>query len=170
MKTLTIMRHSEAIADLSEDVKTDFDKPLTDRGINILEKVGDFLKEKYPNPDYIVCSPAVRTKQTLQWLQAALGEKGEVFYENKLYGANSDTLIDILLSLPREKEKVLLIGHNPSISDVANIFYSRIATTDRPVIDFPFKPSQLISFSFNLSEWTDILTTDFSIDFVWDYS
>ena len=73
------MRHSEAVAELSEDVKTDFDKPLTDRGIHVLEKFGDFLKEKYSNPDYIICSPAVRTKQTLQWLQAALGEKGEVF-------------------------------------------------------------------------------------------
>ena len=66
----------------------------------------------------MLCSSAVRTRETLDALLPALGGP-EVSYEDELYGAWSETLLERVREVPAGVGSVLVVGHNPGISDFA---------------------------------------------------
>lgn len=162
-KLLCLMRHSEAVAQLSETVTRDFDKPLTDHGIHQLEHVRAFLKEHHFLPDLIICSPAVRTRQTLEWIQEALGTEAEVVVEEDLYGINAEKLLEKISNLSDNKSTVLVVGHNPSISDTIQLFLNRIDTNEVK-IGLPAKPSQLAIFYIKTQSWFNLLTEEMHLE------
>jgi phosphohistidine phosphatase len=67
----------------------------------------------------VLCSSAVRTRQTLDAVLPALEGEPEVLVEDALYGALSDNLLARLRAVPADVPSVLLIGHNPGIGDLA---------------------------------------------------
>ena len=69
--------------------------------------------------DVVLCSSAVRTRQTLDAILPSLGGEPAVEIEDGLYGAWSDALLDRIRAVPAAAGSVLLIGHNPGISDLA---------------------------------------------------
>jgi len=69
-------------------------------------------------PAVVLCSSAVRTRETLDVIAPVLGEP-EVLIEDGLYGASADGLLARLQAVPDSAESVLLIGHNPGIGDLA---------------------------------------------------
>lgn len=151
-KLVCLMRHSEAVAQLSDSVARDFDKPLTDHGIHQLEHVRAFLKEHHFLPDLILCSSAVRTRQTLEWIQEALGTGSEIVFDDGLYGINADGLMQKLLELSNAKSTVLVVGHNPAISDAMQILLNLVEGSDG-LVNLPAKPSQLALFRLHAPEW-----------------
>lgn len=157
-KLVCLMRHSEAVAQLSDGVTKDFDKPLTDNGIHQLEYVRDFLKAHHFLPDLIVCSPAVRTRQTLEWIQEALGSGAEVLFDEELYGIKADMLIQKLGNLPSTKSTVLVVGHNPAISDAIQTFLN-LMKSEAVSVALPAKPSQLAIFRMQTTDWS-MLTSE----------
>ncbi len=157
-KLVCLMRHSEAVTQLSDVVTKDFDKPLTDHGIHQLEHVRDFLKAHHFLPDLIVCSPAVRTRQTLEWIQEALGSGAEVVFDEELYGIKADALIQKLGNLPNTKSTVLVVGHNPAISDAIQTFLNLMKSEAVSVV-LPAKPSQLAIFRMQTTDWS-VLTAE----------
>jgi phosphohistidine phosphatase len=156
-KLVCLMRHSEAVSQLSEVVTRDFDKPLTDHGIHQLEHVRDFLKAHHFLPDLILCSSAVRTRQTLEWIHEALGAGNEVVFDDELYGINAEGLIRKLSELSNNKSTVLVVGHNPAISDAMQILLNLVNITEAAV-SLPAKPSQLALFRLQTSEWSSLTT------------
>jgi phosphohistidine phosphatase len=66
----------------------------------------------------VLCSSAVRTRETLAAILPVLGDP-EVLIEDALYGASADALLSRLQTVPDSAESVLLIGHNPGIGDLA---------------------------------------------------
>ena len=66
----------------------------------------------------MLCSSAVRTRETLDAILPVLGGP-EVEIEDGLYGAWADALLSRLHAVPDSVESVLLIGHNPGIGDLA---------------------------------------------------
>lgn len=166
-KLICLMRHSEAVAELSETITRDFDKPLTDKGIHELEHVRAFLKEHHFLPDLILCSPAVRTRQTLEWIEEALGTDAEVVFDQDLYGIKSDVLFEKLSNLSDQKATVLIVGHNPAISDAIQVLLNRSDTHDL-VVGLPAKPSQLAIFHFNSTSWATLNTESFRLESVYE--
>ena len=66
----------------------------------------------------MLCSSAVRTRETLDAILPALGDP-EVLIEDGLYGASADALLSRLQAVSDSAESVFLIGHNPGIGDLA---------------------------------------------------
>ncbi len=151
-KLVCFMRHSEAVAQLSDVITRDFDKPLTDHGIHQLEHVRAFLKKHRFLPDIVLCSSAVRTRQTLEWIHEALGTESEVIFDDELYGINADGLLRKLSELSNNKSTVLVVGHNPAISEVMQILLNLVNIADASV-SLPAKPSQLALFRLNAEDW-----------------
>ena len=156
-KLVCLMRHSEAVAQLSDVITRDFDKPLTDHGIHQLGHVRDFLKAHHFLPDLILCSPAVRTRQTLEWIHEALGTGSEVVFDDELYGINADGLMRKLSELSDKTSTVLVVGHNPAVSDAMQILLNLVSITEAKV-SLPAKPSQLALFRLQTSEWASLTT------------
>lgn len=111
MKQLILLRHGEA--GFSDGV--DFQRQLTFRGKENLEKLGNTLSSRGLEVDFLFCSAATRTRETAEIIKKYVPVKEEVF-ENLIYGASLENLLEILEKTPEDAEKCLLIGHNPTIS------------------------------------------------------
>jgi phosphohistidine phosphatase len=163
-KLICLMRHSEAVAQLSETITRDFDKPLTDDGIHQLEHVRGFFKAQHFLPDLILCSPTIRTRQTLEWVQEALGTGAEVVVDEEIYGIKAEGLLHKLSLLPNKKSTVLIVGHNPAISEVMQTFWNLVKNKNAVSLDLPAKPAQLAIFRTQAASWESILSEEFMLE------
>jgi phosphohistidine phosphatase len=81
--------------------------------------VARHLEEHRIRPDLVLCSPARRTRETLERVQGAFGDRVEARYDEALYAASEPKLLGCLKALPREVGSVMLIGHNPGLEELA---------------------------------------------------
>ncbi len=122
-KTIYLARHAKS--SWSSDASTDFDRPLSNRGIADSVKMGDELNRLAWKPDAVISSPAIRAKQTCNTLCDKLGIPFESVVWNKdIYAAYVITLLHILSALPESSESVMIIGHNPAMEDLLHHFCS----------------------------------------------
>lgn len=118
MLTLTILRHAKSSWD--HPGLDDRDRPLNERGLKAAPRIGRHMAELGLRPDLIVCSTAERTRQTLALVLPELGRpQPPVSYEDELYLAEADVLLNRLRSIRGAARHVLLIGHNPGLHDLA---------------------------------------------------
>ncbi len=120
------MRHAKAAPDAPGG---DAARPLAERGRKAAKSMGAYLARLRPRPDLILCSPATRTRETLELVRPALHPKPEALYEETLYLADAKTLLERLRRLPEETLCVLLIGHNPGMHELA----ARLAADPGPL-------------------------------------
>lgn len=123
MKTLLIMRHGKSSWKDAE--LQDMDRPLNQRGRKDSARMGKLLNTNQYKPDLILCSPAIRARQTAEILINELGFDGKVEYPDSLYMAEADTIVDLLQNLPNV-ERVLVIGHNPGLETLVQLLTNKI--------------------------------------------
>src|SRR4051794_11013088 len=116
MLTLTLLRHAKSSW---EEPLDDFDRPLAPRGEKAAPEIGAALAARGLRPDLIVCSGAVRARETLGLMLERLGAPPpEVIYDDSLYMAAPGKLLKrlhaIASSFPGNvPHHVMLVGHNP---------------------------------------------------------
>lgn len=114
---LIIMRHAKS--DWSAENKPDFDRPLTARGRKAAKQMGEWLKHNQHRIDRIVCSPALRTKQTCQLVAKELSiPQHNILFETGVYDASLDNLIFIINQHSKNTHTLLIIGHNPGLDQL----------------------------------------------------
>jgi phosphohistidine phosphatase len=111
-KTLVVLRHAKSA--WPEGVP-DLDRPLGERGHRDAPEAGRWLAEAVPNLQLVLCSPALRAKQTWELAAAQLARHPEVHEEQKIYYG---PLIDAVRALPEETSSAMLVGHNPDVEDL----------------------------------------------------
>ena len=113
-KTILIMRHAKSSWDDSS--LRDFDRPLNKRGRRDAPAMGRYLSDLDLVPDYVVCSPAKRAKETVELVSKAIGAVlPSVNYDEDLYYDGVEAYIEAIRSAPQETGIVLVAGHNPTI-------------------------------------------------------
>jgi len=117
-KTLVLVRHSKAE---ERSVKTgDINRPLTEKGKADTIKMADFLLKTGIEPDLILSSPATRAKQTAGiFLENFKLSDNNLNLSKPLYYSTAKTILDHLYVLPEKVNTVLVVAHNPGISDLA---------------------------------------------------
>jgi phosphohistidine phosphatase len=115
MKQLILFRHAKAVpADEADD---DFDRPLADRGREDTPRVAAALVEAGAAPDVVLVSDSRRTRETWEFAKPAF-PKADVRFLKSLYHCPAETL---MLEAERSgRERVMLIGHNPGMHDLAS--------------------------------------------------
>lgn len=114
------MRHGKA--EDSMDFDADFERDLTGRGRVEAAEAAKWLSEQDFNPCCIVCSSANRTLQTAQICANVLSFPAEqIVQKPELYNAGVNTYLD-MVNQCQEKDCVLMVGHNPSIAQLAGLF------------------------------------------------
>jgi phosphohistidine phosphatase len=116
LKTLYILRHAKAEA---EGQDGDAERPLMKRGRKAAAAMGEYLATLKPSPRLILCSTALRTRETLDAILPSLDPAPQTLFEDALYLAGANRLLDRLRHLPEQTESVLLIGHNPGLHQLA---------------------------------------------------
>lgn len=110
-RTIYIMRHAEAESFSSQGDKA---RMLTAQGKQAATALAEKLRARQINPAIIFCSPAQRTRQTAE----SLALKGEISHPDKLYNAPASELYEQIKSVPEAVRSVLIIAHNPGVSDL----------------------------------------------------
>ena len=119
MKTLYLFRHAKS--SWSFDELSDQERPLNDRGRDDAPLMGQALAKRHIRPDLLVSSPAVRAMSTAVLVARELEyPHDKIVVETGIYGADSDELLAIIRRLPDTAGSVLLVGHNPTITDTVN--------------------------------------------------
>lgn len=122
-KTLIVMRHGEAAMPWGTG---DFDRQLTERGAQQAAAAGHWMVEQGLVPEMIVCSAALRTRQTCTWVCDSLGEKAPTAsLEEQLYNCSPQHLQAVVGQTPETVRALLVIAHYPAVQEAALSLASR---------------------------------------------
>jgi phosphohistidine phosphatase len=114
-RRLTLLRHAKSDW---PDVP-DHDRPLAKRGRKDAPRIGRWLRTHGYVPDIVICSTALRTRQTWDLVAPELNGSARVQFEPRAYAASALTLLYLCQELPAPCQAALLIGHNPGIEELA---------------------------------------------------
>lgn len=118
MRQLTLLRHGRAEGPGRR--YEDFDRPLDPVGLAEVQAAAAQIAALPHPPTLCLASPALRTLQTARVLVSALGLAPQALkLEQRLYLATPQTLRAVLAELAAEAPRVLLVGHNPGLSELA---------------------------------------------------
>jgi phosphohistidine phosphatase len=117
MKTVLLFRHAKAGRE-SPSLK-DFDRPLNERGQLAAARMGAHMAQTGVRPGLILCSPSVRTRQTLELALKAMRCRPECIFDPAFYHASAVSLLASLRRLPPELDRVMIVGHNPGLHALA---------------------------------------------------
>lgn len=120
MRELILLRHAHAEPAVSG--QADMDRPLSAEGLAEAEAAGRWLVENRMVPDCVLCSPARRTRETLEAMLGAVGYI-EQRIEPSIYEATPGTLI-ALADNHIEVGRLMLVGHNPGFERLAALLHS----------------------------------------------
>lgn len=118
MKTLILMRHAHANWDHNR--WPDFDRPLTPRGEEQAPRMGRRLAQLGVQPDKIVCSSAMRTRQTADFVATELGCPDRIQAESRLYLCPVSTWELAIDRFPEEWETIVAVGHNDGLEQLVS--------------------------------------------------
>ncbi|MDT8421913.1 MAG: histidine phosphatase family protein [Desulfuromonadales bacterium] len=121
MKYLTLLRHAKS--SWKDPGCDDFDRPLNKRGRQNAPLIGRRLAMIGEVPEVILSSPAERARRTTELVAAELPcEASAILYEPRIYEAGLETLVELVSQLDDDWQNVMLVGHNPGLTDLANAF------------------------------------------------
>jgi phosphohistidine phosphatase len=113
-RTLVLLRHAKA--EDPDAYPEDIDRPLTPRGLADAAAAGQWLRDGGFVPDLVVCSAAVRTRETWKAASARLGGAIPIVYEQSLYLAGFAEALELVRQTEPTVASLLVIGHNPTVS------------------------------------------------------
>jgi phosphohistidine phosphatase len=116
MRTLYLLRHAKS--SWKDVTVPDFDRPLKDRGRKAAKRIGKYLRAEKLNDPLVICSPAVRTRETADIVLKHAHLRVEVRFEERIYEASLRTLVQLVSEIPDEKQVVIMIGHNPGFEEL----------------------------------------------------
>ncbi|HOY04534.1 MAG TPA: histidine phosphatase family protein [Saprospiraceae bacterium] len=121
MRTLYIIRHAKSSWD--NPGLRDFNRPLNERGFREAPMMAQLLVDQGIKPDLLVSSPAKRAITTALFFAEKFGiEENQVLREQDIYEAAPTDILRIISNLPDSATVVCLFGHNPTFTEVANLF------------------------------------------------
>ncbi len=142
-KLLLLIRHTQSAG--IQGNKSDFERPLTAEGRTFANNLGAIILQKAFRPDYILSSSARRARQTAELINKKLRipEACQLFSDD-LYTASANNWRDQIGLLPSNASCVLLVGHNPTLSELASSF------TDANI---NLAPGGVIGFAYEIKHW-----------------
>lgn len=151
MKRLYILRHAQT-APAGEG--GDRERKLTPQGLDEAQALGGLLQRKNYIPDFILCSPATRTRQTLDGILSSLG-KIQTEFDKVIYEGGYNELISLVRDVGDSCTALLLVGHNPSIHQ----FAASLAHDSGPIMNklaMGYAPATLTALDVPRASWADL--------------
>jgi phosphohistidine phosphatase len=116
MPTLVLLRHAKSAY---PDGVSDHDRPLSERGLREAPIAGALLAERVPRFDCALVSTGLRAQQTWRAISSSVVATEHIDRAD-LYLASSDDLLALVRQLPATASKVLFVGHNEGVEELAS--------------------------------------------------
>jgi phosphohistidine phosphatase len=121
-RTLLVLRHSKSAY---PEGTADFDRPLAPRGLRNAVTLGAWIRDQGLLPDLVVCSAALRARQTWDLASDQMAwadeDSAAVLYDPRLYEADPGDLVGIIEETPPEVVILALVGHNPGAAELVRL-------------------------------------------------
>ncbi len=144
-RRLYILRHAQSPMLPSGD---DFNRPLSQKGCDDMADLAKTLREQDIAPSCVFCSPAKRTRQTLDILLPDLPDPAITFPET-LYNAPAGVLYELLKNTDDKHHSVLLLGHNPGMHQIVAFLTGELLPA--------YQPGTLSVIECDCNNWTGLM-------------
>lgn len=125
---LVLLRHAKSAW---PDV-ADHERPLGPRGLRDAPAAGRWLRDAGCLPALVICSTALRARETWTLAAGQLGIEVPVLFDERVYAAEPEDLLEVMSEVPEEVRTLLLVSHNPGLADLAVSSPGRPWTPRRP--------------------------------------
>ncbi|RDC64591.1 SixA phosphatase family protein [Adhaeribacter pallidiroseus] len=147
MKTLYLLRHAKSSWDF-EDL-SDHDRPLNKRGRHDAPLMGRELASHEISPDLMVTSSAVRALTTASLVAKEMEyDIDNIVINEAIYEASKQDLLAIIQQTPDDINNLMLVGHNPEITELANFL--------APEHIASMATAAVVGIRFNCVAWSEI--------------
>lgn len=146
-KYLTILRHAKS--SWENPALDDLVRPLNNRGVESINIVGNYLKEKHIKPDLVITSPATRALQTAIGIGNYLNYSADnLLIKQTIYFGSHTNIVSIIKEIDEKVNDVFLFGHEPILS-------SLIYTLTNEKLD-KFPTCAVYRIKFDIQNWKNI--------------
>ena len=147
MKSLFLLRHAKS--SWSESGLSDENRPLNKRGKHDAPLMGERFRQLEESLDLILTSSALRARQTAELFANACGYPPEgIVEESELYLSGRRSVEDVLAIQDDCHELLMLVFHNPGITDIVNLCDAAIRIDNVPTCG-------LVKLSSDIRHWRD---------------
>jgi phosphohistidine phosphatase len=151
MRRLMLLRHAKS--DWPRAGARDHERTLAPRGREAAPRIGAYLVHHGLLPDLVICSTAMRARETWDLVAKAFGEKPPVVYEERIYEAGPNALFDVVKETKSGVHALLLTGHNPGMHEFAQRLIASGDTDARARLSEKFPTGALAVIDFPVDDW-----------------
>jgi phosphohistidine phosphatase len=153
MKKIYLVRHAEAPREIGQ---LDIDRKLSDKGEDEARQLGEYINRNNISPDLILCSHAYRAAKTFEIVNSINPNLKNVFdYDYDIYDSSAEFLFNKIKSQNNEFDEIMLIGHNPTLTELVMTLDS--AYSDDSELIFHMPPATLVGVNFEeTDDWEGI--------------
>jgi phosphohistidine phosphatase len=154
MRRLLLLRHAKA--ERAHPGGGDKDRVLAERGRTDAKRLGAYLTRHDFVPDRALVSSAARTRETWTVLSAAFDKAPTADFDDRLYNATPNAILDAIQNTKPNASTLLVIGHNPGIHGLAAALAASGDIDARERLGEGFPTSGLAVIGFASDNWRDI--------------
>ncbi len=141
------MRHGQSVD--KQPGQADKERELTLQGVRDSQVIGRYLYDQKINLELILASTAIRAKQTAELITDATKlSVDKIQVEEEVYSASVRTYLELINEIDDAYNRVMCVGHNPSISYLAE-YLTRAEIGNMP-------PAGLVIIQFNVLGWQEV--------------
>lgn len=147
MKTVILMRHADSYP-------TDFsgyenERPVSVSGLLQIEQMRTQASDILNAVDFVLCSGIKRAKQTFQAIYSSVPTQTRFMFDDHLYQLTAAELLDKIQWTPAIYNKILIIGHNPGLSQLLEM----VVSNEKPE---HLKTCELALFEADVTNWQEL--------------
>jgi phosphohistidine phosphatase len=154
MRRLLLLRHAKA--ERSQPGGRDHDRVLAARGRADSKTLGAYLARHAFVPDQAVVSTSARTRETWTLLAAAMGKTPPVTFDERIYDAEPETILQVVKETGPETGTLMVIGHNPGFQELAAMLVASGDIEARERLGREFPTSALVVINFAAESWNGV--------------
>jgi phosphohistidine phosphatase len=151
-----VLRHAKAAPHGPDD----HGRPLAGKGRRQGADLEAFLRASAggvaPVPRLVLSSSAQRAIETAELVLPGLGQDAELVVDRRLYGADPDDVIDVLREVDDDARAVMVVGHNPTLHDLALELVSDADAAGKERLEEGFPTGALAAVAVTADRWAHL--------------
>ena len=153
MRRLMLLRHAKT--ERAEPGQRDHDRKLMKRGRADAPTLGAYMAHHDLVPDLALVSPAARAQQTWDLVAEGFAKPPRVETDDRIYNASPQKLLQVAAE-PRKANKLLIVGHNPSLHEFALQLIASGDVTVREQLHEKLPTSGLVVVDLPIDDWAEL--------------